>query len=266
MDTDFTGAGQRHHQWHSATGGVGTSPIDGDARTGPTPAWRTVTLGNGSTLAQGTGGAVTLQSNSGTAALNASGTGNTLSAPVTLATNTTVTVASGGTLGVSGKITGRRHTHQQRPRHPDHLRLRQQLQRRHDGQRRHGEPDGGGGGRHRRADRQQRRNGHGRQHHRQRGGQRPGPAPSTLTGGTLQNGNLTAPRRRADGSRTNNYQNGGLLTLANGTTSVIDFGAGNTGAVFSFTARYGGQHGGDAGRLELERQLHGRHAGRGGRR
>ena len=40
-------------------------------------------------------------------------------------------------------------------------------------------------------------------------------------------------------SASNNIQSGGMLTLTNSTTSYIDFGAGNTGAVFSFTGLTG---------------------------
>ena len=51
----------------------------------------------------------------------------------------------------------------------------------------------------------------------------------TFSGGTLQNVNL-------GGSSTNNVQTTGMASLATGTSSVLDFGATNTGAVFSFTS------------------------------
>ncbi len=57
-----------------------------------------------------------------------------------------------------------------------------------------------------------------------------------LAGGTLKNApTFTATSAAGDTSQGNNIQNGGLLTLTAGTTSILDFGAGNTGAVFSFS-------------------------------
>ena len=59
----------------------------------------------------------------------------------------------------------------------------------------------------------------------------------TLGGGTLQNGN---PAGSTDASgvtpNSTNFQNGGVLTLSPGTTSFLDFGAGNSGAVFNFSS------------------------------
>ncbi len=70
---------------------------------------KALALGGGTTLAtDGVGGhGFTLQSGSGTATVTATGTGNAISAPVTLATSTTATVTSSGdTLTVSGNISG----------------------------------------------------------------------------------------------------------------------------------------------------------------
>ncbi len=70
---------------------------------------KALALGGGTTLAtDGVGGhGFTLQSGSGMANLTATGTGNAISAPVTLATSTTATVTSSGdTLTVSGNISG----------------------------------------------------------------------------------------------------------------------------------------------------------------
>ncbi len=56
----------------------------------------------------------------------------------------------------------------------------------------------------------------------------------TLTNGTILNANTGANGIRSSNTApTNNTQNMGILTLGNG-TSILDFGAGNTGAIFSF--------------------------------
>ena len=73
------------------------------------------------------------------------------------------------------------------------------------------------------------------------GGSALGGGGTTLTGGELQNGNPSGATSAAgETPQSNNVQSGGLLTLTSGTTSYLDFGAGNTGAVFSFSGLSGG--------------------------
>ncbi len=56
-----------------------------------------------------------------------------------------------------------------------------------------------------------------------------------LNSGTLKNANLGGSAATGETPQTNDYQNGSLLTLTSGTTSFLDFGAGNTGAAFYFS-------------------------------
>jgi len=58
------------------------------------------------TLAQGTGGSLSLNAASGSATISDSGTSNLISAPLVLNANTTVNTASGLTLTVSGAVSG----------------------------------------------------------------------------------------------------------------------------------------------------------------
>ena len=61
------------------------------------------------------------------------------------------------------------------------------------------------------------------------GGSAVGSGTQTFSGGTLQNANLT-------GSPTTNTQTTGQIVVGNGANSALDFGATNTGAVFSFAS------------------------------
>ena len=60
--------------------------------------------------------------------------------------------------------------------------------------------------------------------------------PTQINGGTLANTDLTAndPTTPHASSTSSDIQSGGMLTVGTG-GGTIDFGAGNTGAVFSFT-------------------------------
>ncbi len=220
---------------------------------GASPNLAAVTLGNGSTLAQGSGGTLTLDGThasasggtNGTATVTITGTGNTLSAPVTLATNTTANAAAGSALNLSGTLagtgtltvngagivtlsaTGNSYGNTvvgSGAANSGTLALTA------------AKADGGGsltintGG----TVTLNTSNTAGGNFSALGGGG------VILSGGTLANANLSAASGSNDATgetpQGNNYQSGGMLTLTSGTTSYLDFGLGNTGAVFNFSS------------------------------
>ena len=220
IDAGFTG------QDTATINGTGNSNV-GQTVTldGANPNLAAVTLGNGATLAQGTGGTLTLDGThasvsggtDGTATLTSDGSATTVSAPVTLATNTTATVAAGGNLTLSGVVSGSATLTKSGAgiitlTAPDTYSggtlvtggvLAVNTTTSTDGTGSGSALSGGGG--------------------------------VTLSGGgTLRNANLSGTANTTDTPNTNNFQNGGFLTIGtNG--GFLDFGVGNTGAVFNFT-------------------------------